>query len=70
MCWFVIGSVVLNRLFVGPELPAALVPLLAIEVAPRRSPATPGSRSDPGRRTPVQLALAGYTLLMVIVQPG
>lgn len=68
VCWFVIGSVVLNRLFVGPELPAALVPLLAIEVAP---PAVAGNawfaiRSGPP--DPVQLALAGYTLLMVIVQ--
>ena len=32
--WLVVGSIILGRLFFGPRLPEALVPTLAIEVAP------------------------------------
>ncbi|BCB81583.1 hypothetical protein Pflav_079930 [Phytohabitans flavus] len=43
ICWFLLGSLILNRLFTRPPLPAALVPTLAIEVAP---PPWPRSRSS------------------------
>lgn len=68
VCWFVIGSVLLQRLFFLPSLPPALMPLLAIEVAP---PAVAGNAwfaLHEGRVDPVQLGLAAYTLLMVVVQ--
>jgi len=34
ICWLVIGSIILNRLFVRSLLPPPLIPTLAIEVAP------------------------------------
>ncbi|TWF82287.1 voltage-gated anion channel [Pseudonocardia hierapolitana] len=34
VCWLVLGSIILARLFFRPALPAALAPTLAIEVAP------------------------------------
>jgi hypothetical protein len=34
IAWLVIGSIILGRLFFGPRLPEALVPTLAIQVAP------------------------------------
>src|SRR3977135_1197891 len=34
ICWLLLGSILLNRLFFRPSLPAALVPTLAIEAAP------------------------------------
>ncbi|HWF55409.1 MAG TPA: hypothetical protein VG223_12300 [Solirubrobacteraceae bacterium] len=34
LCWVLLGSLILARLVVGPALPAALSPTLAIEVAP------------------------------------
>ena len=68
ICWLVIGSVLLYRLFLRPPLAAALVPLLAIEVAP---PAVAGNAwfaLHEGRADPVQLGLAAYALFMSIVQ--
>jgi tellurite resistance protein len=68
LCWILLGSVVLNRLIFNPMLPPPLVPTLAIEVAP---PAVGGiayfAVSD-GRTDAVASALAGYTILMVLVQ--
>jgi tellurite resistance protein len=34
ICWFILGSMILARLFFRPALPAALAPTMAIEVAP------------------------------------
>jgi len=34
VCWIMLGSIVLGRLVLGPPLPAALMPTIAIEVAP------------------------------------
>ncbi len=65
--WVVLGSVLLQRLFVGPALPTNLVPLLAIELAP---PAVAGNAwvaLNPVT-DPVQWGLLAYTLLMIIVQ--
>ena len=34
ICWLILGSLIMGRLLFRPMLPAALVPTLAIEVAP------------------------------------
>jgi tellurite resistance protein len=67
-CWTQLGSVILNRLFVGPALPMALVPTLAIEVAP---PAVGGNAYFALHQGPddaVVYALAGFSVLAVLVQ--
>ncbi|HEX4831784.1 MAG TPA: hypothetical protein VH478_11905 [Trebonia sp.] len=68
LSWLLVGSTILNRLFFHPWLPSALVPTLAIELAP---PAVAGIAyfALTGGRTdwPAQ-ALAGYAALMVLVQ--
>jgi tellurite resistance protein len=66
--WIVLGSIVLGRLVVGPALPVALTPTIAIEVAPA-AVATFAAFVIDGHRvdTAVRL-LAGYGLLMVIAQ--
>ncbi|WP_170854189.1 SLAC1 family transporter [Microlunatus flavus] len=68
VCWFVLGSIILARLFSQPMLPVKLRPTLAIELAP---PAVAGNAwfaMHGGRLDQVALTLAGYGLLMVIVQ--
>jgi tellurite resistance protein len=62
ICWIVLGSIILGRLGLGPPLPVALTPTLAIEVAPPAVAtfaifAINGNRID----TVVQV-LAGYGL--------
>ena len=68
LCWLLLGSLILNRLFFTNMLPAALVPTLAIEVAP---PAVAGNAyfalHGPLPNT-FAYALAGYCVLMVLVQ--
>jgi tellurite resistance protein len=62
------SSVVLNRLFFRPPLPAPLIPTLAIELAP---PAIAGSAYfllHPGPPDELALGLAGYAALMIVVQ--
>jgi tellurite resistance protein len=68
LCWVLLGSLILARLIVGPPLPAALSPTLAIEVAP---PAVGGNAYlavSGGRFDTVTWVLAGYAVLMVLVQ--
>jgi tellurite resistance protein len=66
VCWLMLGSVLLNRLFLRGPLPASLVPSLAIEAAP---PAIAGiaylALSGPRIGTDI---FGGYTVLMVLVQ--
>lgn len=67
-CWLLLGSVVLNRLLFTRSLPAALTPTLAIEVAP---PAVAGNAYfalHGLRADTASYALAGYAILMVLVQ--
>ena len=68
LCWLLLGSLILNRLFFTNTLPAALIPTLAIEVAP---PAVAGNAyfalHGPLPNT-FAYALAGYSVLMVLVQ--
>jgi tellurite resistance protein len=68
ICWVMIGSVILNRLFFRPMLPAALMPTLAIEVAP---PVVAGNTYfvlTGGRIDMFAYILLGYAVLMVLVQ--
>ena len=63
-CWLLLGSVILNRLLFTNLLPAALMPTLAIEVAP---PAVAGNAYfalHGLRADTVSYALAGYAILM------
>ncbi len=66
--WLVLESTILSRLFFRPSLPPGLVPTLAIEVAP---PAVAGNAYfalTGGRSDVVAYVLAGYAVLMVLVQ--
>jgi tellurite resistance protein len=68
LSWVVLGSVVLSRLLFRTRLPVPLIPTLAIEVAP---PSLAGSAYfllTGNRVDAVAYAIAGYTLLMVLVQ--
>ncbi|MBV8713372.1 MAG: hypothetical protein JOY56_16405 [Solirubrobacterales bacterium] len=68
VCWLLLGSLILNRLFFVEMLPGALVPTLAIELAP---PAIAGSAYfalHGSAAGPVAYAFAGYAALMVLVQ--
>lgn len=68
VCWLVLGSIVLARLFTQPMLPVVLRPTLAIELAP---PAVAGNAwfaMHGGRGDGVGLMIAGYGLLMLLVQ--
>jgi tellurite resistance protein len=68
VCWLMIGSLTLNRLLFMRMLPAALIPLLAIELAP---PAVGGNAYfalDRGVPSTLAYGLAGYTGLMIVVQ--
>jgi tellurite resistance protein len=68
ICWVLLGSTILNRLFTRPALPSALVPTMAIELG---IPAVAGSAyfAVAGRTVSfVACALGGYTVLMALVQ--
>jgi tellurite resistance protein len=68
ICWVLLGSLVLNRLFFRPTLPAALLPTLAIELAP---PAVAGEAYfalGGQASSPVACVLGGYAVLMALVQ--
>lgn len=63
-----LGSIVLNRQFFQPRLAPALIPTLAIELAP---PAIAGNAYfllHPGPPDQLALGLAGYAALMVVAQ--
>jgi tellurite resistance protein len=68
LCWVMLGSVILNRLFIRPALPSALVPTMAIELG---IPAVAGLAyfALVGRTLSlVACALGGYAVLMALVQ--
>jgi tellurite resistance protein len=68
LCWLLLGSLVLNRLFIRAALPAALLPTLAIEAGPPAVAANAYAALIGGRVDAVAYALAGYAVLMVLVQ--
>lgn len=68
VCWFVLGSIILARLFFRPALPAALTPTLAIEVAPAAVASLAWFALHGGAIDEVAQFLAGYGVLMVLAQ--
>ncbi|GIG88018.1 SLAC1 family transporter [Plantactinospora endophytica] len=68
ICWLVLGSLILNRLFVGSPLPAPLVPTLAIEVAPSAVAALALFARNGGRVDIWVTLVSGYGLLLVLAQ--
>ncbi len=68
ICWVMLGSVIMNRLFTHPSLPNALVPTIAIELG---IPAVAGLAyfAVAGRTMSfVACALGGYAVLMALAQ--
>jgi tellurite resistance protein len=68
LSWLVLGALVIGRLMFRPALPAALVPTLAIEVAPPALASLAWFSMNGGRLDPVAAGLLGYGLLMLIAQ--
>ncbi len=68
ICWLLLGSVLLNRLFFRSSLPAPLVPTLAIEIAPPVVAGVAYTALTGHTSGPFAFALAGYAVLMAIVQ--
>ncbi|WP_432563016.1 SLAC1 family transporter [Kineococcus sp. SYSU DK003] len=66
--WLVLGSILLVRLFTRPALPAALLPTMAIEVAPPVVASNAWFAINGGRSDLVVLLLAGYGVFMALVQ--
>ena len=68
ICWLLLGSTILNRLFTRPALPSALVPTMAIELG-IPAVAGPAYFAVAGRTvTFMACALGGYAVLMALVQ--
>jgi tellurite resistance protein len=68
ICWLIMGSMILGRLFFRPQLPTPLLPTLAIEIAPAAVASLAWFDAHGDRIDVVAAFLAGYGLLMVIAQ--
>ncbi len=68
VCWVVLGSIILVRLFTLPLPPTPLVPTLAIELAPPVVAGTAWFAMNGNRADLTAELLAGYAVLMVVVQ--
>ncbi len=68
LCWILLGSIVWNRLFFRPGLPAALVPTLAIELAAPVLAGLAYFALTGGATNLIAVALGGYAVLMALVQ--
>ncbi|MCW2529551.1 MAG: potassium-tellurite ethidium and proflavin transporter [Pseudonocardiales bacterium] len=67
-CWFILGSMILARLFFRPSLPAAVTPTIAIEVAPAAVASLAHfALAGPHLDSTVSW-LAGYGVLMCLTQ--
>jgi tellurite resistance protein len=68
ICWVLLASMILNRLFTRPPLPSALVPTMAIELG-IPAVAGPAYFALAGRTVSfMACALGGYAILMALVQ--
>jgi tellurite resistance protein len=67
-CWLVMGSIVLLRLFTQPALPTPLIPTISIEVAPPVVAGAAWFQINGSQPDALALGLAGYAVLMVLVQ--
>jgi tellurite resistance protein len=68
ICWLLLGSTILNRLFFKRALPTALLPTLGIEVAPPAVAGVAYFALTGGATNAMARALAGYAVLMALVQ--
>jgi len=68
LSWILLGSLLLNRLFLEPTLPVPLIPTMAIEMAPPVVAGAAYSALTGGRLDVVAYTLAGYSVLMALVQ--
>jgi tellurite resistance protein len=68
ICWLVLGSILLLRLFTRPPLPTPLVPTIAIEIAPSVVAGNAWFQINGSRAGGVVLLLSGHGLLMVLAQ--
>ncbi len=68
VCWLVLGSILLLRLFTQPALPTPLLPTMAIELAPPVVAGNAWFTINGHRPDAIAFALAGYAILMVMVQ--
>jgi len=66
--WLMLGPIILNRLYFRPGLPAALIPTLAIIIVPSVIAGNAYFVLTGGRIDLLAYALAGYTVLMALVQ--
>lgn len=68
LSWVMLSSVILGRLISRPRPPAPVVPTLAIEVAPPALAGTAYFALTGNHVDALAYAIAGYSLLMVLVQ--
>ena len=66
--WVILGGLIFARLLVAPALPAALMPSLAVEVAPGAVATVAYLTINGNRIDAFAAALAGYGLLMALAQ--
>lgn len=68
LCWLLLGSLILNRLFFTRMLPPPLVPTLAIELAPPAAAGVAWFAMNGGTIDLPARVLGGYAVLMALVQ--
>ncbi|MEU4681019.1 hypothetical protein [Micromonospora sp. NPDC023737] len=68
ICWLVLGSITLNRLFTRPQLPTPLIPTLAIEVAPSALAGLALFARNGGQIDIWVMLISGYGLVLVLAQ--
>jgi tellurite resistance protein len=66
--WLVLGSILLQRMFVEQRLPTPLLPTMAIQMAPPVVAGTAWFEINGGVVDGLSLGLAGYAFLMATVQ--
>ncbi|GCE28781.1 dicarboxylate transporter/tellurite-resistance protein TehA [Dictyobacter alpinus] len=66
--WLMLSPIILNRLYLRPNFPAALIPTLAIVIVPSVIAGNAYFTLTGNRVDPVAYILAGYTVLMALVQ--
>lgn len=68
ICWLLLGSTILNRLFTRAALPAALFPTMAIATAPPAVAGLAWFALDGRTVNVVACVLGGYAVLMALAQ--
>ena len=68
IAWLMLGPIILNRLYFRPGLPVALIPTLAIVIVPSVIAGNAYFVLTGGRIDLLAYVLAGYTVLMTLVQ--